>query len=178
MEGFQKILEKYQLEKWFRKENLIVLVLSGILLVVIALPVKEDSAKENLDTAMQEDMQGMDSDGLYKMYHTDSADLVMSNEDSGFYAAVDYITYLEGKLADILSQAEGAGNVSVMITLQESEELVVEEDQPIKTILPKVEGVVVIAPGADDGAVKKTITEMVQALFDIDIHKIKVVGSS
>ena len=40
-----QILEKYHMDKWFRKENLVVLVLTGILLSVIALPVKEkDSA--------------------------------------------------------------------------------------------------------------------------------------
>ena len=42
MSGFQKILEKYHLEKWFQKENLVVLILSGILLIVIALPTKDE----------------------------------------------------------------------------------------------------------------------------------------
>ena len=43
-----------------------------------------------------------------------------------------------------------------------------------KEMTPKIEGVVVIAQGGDDPVVMKNITEAVQALFDVDTHKIKV----
>ena len=46
MGAFYKFLEKYHMEKWFRKDNLIVMVLAGILLAVIALPTKEKENKE------------------------------------------------------------------------------------------------------------------------------------
>ena len=35
------------LEKWFRRDNLIVLVLAGILLFIVALPVKDKSDDKN-----------------------------------------------------------------------------------------------------------------------------------
>jgi stage III sporulation protein AG len=38
-----------------------------------------------------------------------------------------------------------------------------------------VEGVVVLAEGADDAVVVRNITAVVQALFDVDSHKIKVI---
>lgn len=44
-----------------------------------------------------------------------------------------------------------------------------------KTVQPSVEGVVVIASGGDNGAVKKNITEAIQALFGIEAHKIKII---
>ena len=109
----------------------------------------------------------------------------------------------------------GIGKVKVMITLQSSEELIVEKDEPmersntnetdsaggsrlitqmdsapatvfrtvgndsepyvVKTLSPKVEGVVVVAQGAGNGTVDKNITEMVQALFGVEAHKVKVV---
>lgn len=50
------------------------------------------------------------------------------------------------------------------------------EDGPyvIKEINPQVSGVLVIAEGAGSAAVKNEIYEAVEALFNIPIHKIKV----
>ena len=44
----------------------------------------------------------------------------------------------------------------------------------IKEISPKIEGVVVIAEGGDNPVVIQDISEAVQALFDVDTHKIKI----
>lgn len=45
----------------------------------------------------------------------------------------------------------------------------------VQTTLPEVQGVLVLAEGGDDGAVRLDIVEAVQVLFDLDAHKIKVV---
>lgn len=45
----------------------------------------------------------------------------------------------------------------------------------VKTILPKVQGVLVVAKGAGAGNVNRTIVEIVQALFGLEAHKVKVV---
>ena len=45
----------------------------------------------------------------------------------------------------------------------------------VMTIEPVVEGVVVIAQGADRGNVRENIIEAIQVLFDIDPNKIKIV---
>jgi stage III sporulation protein AG len=44
----------------------------------------------------------------------------------------------------------------------------------IQILQPQVEGVLVVAEGADNGTVKKNITEAVQVLFGIESHRIKV----
>lgn len=44
----------------------------------------------------------------------------------------------------------------------------------VKTLQPEVEGVLVVAEGADSSVVKKNITEAVEVLFGIDAHRIKV----
>ena len=49
------------------------------------------------------------------------------------------------------------------------------EPYVIKTLLPTVEGVVVVAEGAGNGSVSKNITEIVQALFGVEAHKVRVV---
>ncbi len=45
----------------------------------------------------------------------------------------------------------------------------------IKEIEPEIEGVVVAAEGGDNETIANEITQAVQVLFDIPIHKIKVV---
>lgn len=178
MGGFGKFLEKYHMEKWFQKENLVILVLAGILLIVISLPTKEENDRESNTNLYEESQEEV------------------TVQESKEQMTEDYVSSLEKKLAQTLSKIKGAGNVHVMITLQESEELVVEKDilaqeeqtvyesegdasvpYVIKTIYPKVAGVVVVAEGAGTGKVTQHITEAVQALFDIELHKIKVTGS-
>ena len=41
--------------------------------------------------------------------------------------------------------------------------------------MPRVEGIVVVAEGGNHSVVVKNITEAVSALFDVDVHKIKIV---
>ena len=45
----------------------------------------------------------------------------------------------------------------------------------VKEVSPVVEGVSVVAQGGGDALVQKNITEVIQALFGIEVHKIKVV---
>lgn len=45
----------------------------------------------------------------------------------------------------------------------------------IKTVEPIVEGVTVVAQGGDNPAIQKNISEVIQALFHLEVHKIRVV---
>lgn len=206
MGSLQKILEKYHMEKWFQRDNLIILVLAGILLVVIALPTEgaeEGTKTQNLDVLSE---AGQIQDTVA------SAAL---NEYESVYA---YAFFLEEKLENTLKEMNGVGRVRVMITLETSEERVVEKDEPLvrnntaendsnggsrtvyqtetgqetvyenrgeeeipyvtKTILPKISGVLIVAEGAGRGNISKSITDIAQALFDLEAHKIKVVAMS
>lgn len=69
-------------------------------------------------------------------------------------------TELERRLEAILGGMEGVGNVNVMITLQKDD---------------AVEGVAIVAEGGDNAVIVRNITEVVQALFHVDSHKIKVI---
>lgn len=44
-----------------------------------------------------------------------------------------------------------------------------------QTTQPEIEGVTVVAQGGGDALIQKNINEVIQALFDIEAHKIKVV---
>ena len=208
------ITTKEGIKKWFRKENLIVMVLGGILLLVIALPV--DGGKQGTDTrtsGSQSSLLTMDSligdtgEKTKESIGTSSAKIGSTDQE--------YAIYLEEKLRNALAKVAEVGEVEVLITLQSSGELVVEKEQPIvrsttsetdsqggsrevvemdsrentvyrsdgsasepyviKTLAPEIEGVLVIAEGAGKGTVSHSIVEIVQALFGIEAHKVKVV---
>ena len=173
---------KDNIKKHFPKKNQwLIVLLTGILLVVIALPTS-DGKSASEDT-------------------TDNTTKTIENQPS------DYAAQMEKKLVKILRNVEGVGDVKVMITLKESSEKVVEkdvakssrtaEDQVVesdsseatvysegsnsnqepyvsKEISPAVEGVLVIAEGGDNSVVVQNITEAIQALFNVEMHKIKV----
>lgn len=176
-----------------KKDQWLILLLVGILLLVIAMPV---SKKEDDDTGSKE---SKDTENYVKQDQSDTA----------------YARQLERRLEEVLQKVDGVGNVSVMITLSSSSEKVVEKDREIssdssreaaggsavsskssssetsvyyggsgdgapyvkKEISPEVEGVLVIAQGGDNAVVIGNITEAVQALFGVDTHKIKVMKS-
>ncbi len=202
--------EKKSLKQWFKRDNLIVLILSGILLFIIALPTKNDSEPSKGAENGQSNLLFGDNKAVLE-----TTNPIQQNSSINSGTEYDYVEYLEKRLEEALTDIHNVGKVKVMLTLQSSQELVVEKDTPttrsntnesdaeggnrmisqtetqettiyrtegnssepyvIKTILPKVEGVLVVAQGAGSGSVNKSITEIVQALFDVEAHKVKVV---
>lgn len=100
--------------------------------------------------------------------------IISTTESDSFYVTQpqvvdEYSALLEKQLEEMLSKVSGVGAVEVMITLQTIE----ERDQ---ILYPKVEGVLVSCQGAGKGSVNADITEAVQALFNLDAHKVKVLS--
>ena len=188
------------------KNNLVVLVLTGVLLMIIALPVKNKSTQ----SAENETEAQNNNNSYFNSSEYGGTGNYGENLSEGQF----YIARMEEKLEEALSQLEGAGKVEVLITLETSEEKIVEKDVPvirsnteetdsaggtrtinnvdmgestvfsntgnnsqpyvIKTMSPRIEGVVVLAEGAGNGNVSINISEAVQVLFGIEAHKIKV----
>lgn len=180
------------------KNQILILFLCGILLMIISIPVKEDTSH---------DRDSSDAEG-------ESLSETLMTENT------EYTQYLEHELEQMLHQMEDVGDVACMVTLSQSAEQVIEKDMETsnenitesdsqggtrttnqssksettiyhdeekgepyirKEISPKVEGVLVIADGGDNAVVVKNITESIQALFGIESHKIRIVkkgGSS
>lgn len=188
--GFYQKMKETIKEKGIKKDSLFIVLLAGVLLVVIALPVKDEKkTKENKEPAAVEEE---------------------TKEET------DYIEVLETRLKSALEKIDGAGAVEVMITLRASEAKIVEKDIPgessrttetdseggnreitqtqtsestvyetqadggsipyvVKQMEPEIEGILIIASGGDNAVVKQNISEAVLALFHIEAHKIKVV---
>lgn len=206
----KKWLGNKGVDKVFRKENLVLLVLGGILLFLIALPTeKQEKGETTLSVFTGENETEKEILSGERM----QGENVRIPE--GNKADTDYAAGLEQRLTDALSDMAEVGRVRVMITLKSSSELVVERETPvtrsattendaqggtrsintsqmeekvvystdgsssepyvIKTYVPEIEGVLVVAEGAGNGTVNRTVTEIVQALFGVEAHKVKVV---
>lgn len=192
---------KKRCKRLFRRENLVVLILSGVLLFIVALPVKDSKVREPSSGEQNASKEAEKTGGYPSGKEGESA--------------ADYCRHLEQELAGILSKMSGVGKVEVMITLKNSGEKVIEKDGQrvesdtaekdsqggsrsisqtdirestiydtsggesapyvVKTLYPAVEGVVVVAEGADTGRNNRDISDAVCALFGIDAHKVKVV---
>ena len=112
-----------RLRKWFHKDNLIVLVLAGILLFVIALPT--ESKAEGTKTAQPEN--SFLAEKSSEEGNTAANNAGMSKQKSSLD---EYKSEQELRLKELLEAMEGVGSVEVMLTFVSSEELVVEKDKP------------------------------------------------
>lgn len=88
-----------------------------------------------------------------------------------------YQEQLEQKLADILSNIEGTGKISVMITMESTEENVLSEKETVKSVItPRVRGVIVICDGGENVVVKQKIVDAVTKVFDISTTRVSVIN--
>ena len=199
-------IKKKGLEKYFRRDNLLILVLAGILLFIIALPTSDG---EKADSGMKEKTKALSGETLQ------TGDGQTPGVNPGTGTDEDYAAAMEQRLTEALADMAGVGKVRVMITLKSSRGLVVEKEEQmeqssvketdsqggsrisyqasreetvvrstdgsnsepyvVKSYVPEIEGVLVVAEGAGSGTINRTVTEVVQALFGVEAHKVKVV---
>lgn len=187
-------------DKLLKKENMIVFVLLGILLLVIAIPL--DSINRRSDT---------------KEAKADEEVTVLPEKDKGTTdESMEYCLALETRIEELLSVMDGVGKVQAMVTISASREMIVEKDEPVnratvtetdgsggsrstnessyeyetiyitdsegnkapyvvKQIEPEIQGITVVAQGGGNAIVQKNISDVLEALFHIEAHKIKVV---
>jgi len=155
-----------------KKDQLLIVVLLGLLLAVIAIPAEKKERKQEKSESISE--TAADTEEL------------------------DYESQMEQKLEELLGSVDGIGRVRVMLTYEGTgekrvekdrfqtadesrEETVYEEDGSrgkapyvISETNPKVTGVLVIAEGGGNSRIKQEILEAAQALFGIEAHKIKI----
>lgn len=183
----EKIIESI---KQVKREQWLIGIIVGALLLVIAVPVKKEDAQDNLQ---KEEVQTQESS-------------LQVEELTAFY---------ENQLEETLSLVWGVGKVKVSITMESTGSKIIEKDAPYSTeknvqkeetgsessseswrreentvyeetengaqipyviseIYPEIRGVIVVAQGGDDPVIVQQIQEAVMALFHMDAHKIKV----
>ena len=111
-----------------------------------------------------------------------------------------YVTNLEYRLSTALSQVDGAGSVTVVITVESGMETVLATEKTVtenpdksvttsetpiiingKTVVlmekyPKIVGVLIVAQGADNFAIMNKLQQATVSLLDIDISKVEILS--
>lgn len=185
------------------KENMAVLALLGLLFMVIALPTgggKGKGAGEEIRSGQSvsetESGEGADipPETAGQAYAEDMErrleELLSCMDGVGQVKVMVTMSASEEKVVekDVPSSAEsiletdsaGGTRESVSNTQEEGTVYITDASgsrTPYvkKTLEPSVEGVTVVAQGGGNPVIQKSVTEVIEALFDVDAHKIRVV---
>lgn len=193
----KKILGKISGGKKLGKDQCLILILAGILLCVISLPVEKDKSKSDLldesGTIMKKE-HTFDKEEISRDYVTYWEEKLEESlqcvEGAG---EVRVLIYTGGSEETILARdgseefsdttetdaAGGSRHISenrldktVVRTVDERGQNV---PLVVRTVAPDVEGVLVIAQGADRQQVRRDIIEAIQVLFDVDMNRISII---
>ncbi len=120
-------------KRWFRKmekrekmgkDQFVICILAGILLIVIAVPSTEKTSRKAAEYGL------LDSKSDIIEENNGSEDDI-GLEIEKINSTEEYERYMENKLEQAISVMEGAGKVKVIVTVSASKELVVEKDMPV-----------------------------------------------
>ena len=123
------------------KNNLLIIVLLGVLFMVIAIPVDtagtggKSASGRNDNSSYQTKNTGTGYQAGGTAAYTAAGDGTAGYDETAGTGYVweqeQYIKEMEAKAESLLSGVNGAGQVKVMITLRASSEQVVEKDMPV-----------------------------------------------
>lgn len=186
--------------KKLRKDQCLILVLVGMLLCVISLPTDKeqsksriwDSANDKIKSEQTFEIENKrdESSGYAAQWEEKLEESLRYVEGAG---QVQVLITLAGSEEQVLTRdgleeisetletdaAGGSRRVSET-RMDKSVVRTVDErgkDVPlvVRTIAPKVEGVVVIAQGAGSAQVRRDIIEAIQVLFEVDMNRIAII---
>lgn len=178
--------------KNMKKTDWLILVLIGILILIIAVPTNGEKSKGSSPT--DEELAVAENQAAAQNSRQDGADDTVKSKEV-------YVKALEEELADLLGAMSGVGKVKVMITLQNMGEDILDKNMDsdensyssstvlydcgdyeapyvIRQDAPQIEGVVVVCEGGGDAVVAAKISDVIQSLFSVEMHKITVVKMS
>lgn len=197
LEDGKKLLDRLTGGKKIRKDQCLIVILLGVLLCVISLPVEKSTVKSDIsdraDDKISEHKQsatGNESADYVREWEKKLEESLLYIEGAGQVKVLITLKESEQKILakdgteDISetteTDASGGSRRMTESRMEKNTVYTVDErgqDVPyvVKTITPTVEGVVVIAQGADIPRVRQNIIESIQVLFDIDMNKITIV---
>ncbi len=202
MKDIKQLLDKGK-EMFIRKDRLLIGLLSGILLLVIIWPVPEEKSPKESEESFLWDTKSNNIEYIERNEtgYTSASDpaaglerrleeLLSSMEGVGEVRAMITLASSAEKIIEKDSpisrsntqEEDSAGGVRNLQELDSDESTVYmtgENGERIPYVVmersPGIEGVSVVAQGGGNALVQKNIIEVIQALFGIDVHKIKVV---
>ena len=204
MEGGKKLLDKLTGGKKLDKDQCLIIILVGILLCVIALPARKNDAESDIsyisngtiDHNITEEEGGAsqgnpeNAESYAEYWEKRLEDALTCVDGVGIVRVLITLKESEHRIVEKdgpeeysntkeTDAAGGSRTIGESRTERNTIYTVDENGQNvpyvIKTIPPTVEGVVVIAQGAQTQSVQDNIIDAIQVLFDIDANKIKIV---
>ncbi|MGN1138415.1 MAG: hypothetical protein ACI4RM_03130 [Ruminococcus sp.] len=97
-----------------------------------------------------------------------------SEQKDTSYSVTEYKDDMQSSVENLLSQVDGVGNVTVLLTIENSVECVYLENNSTKTkeIEPIIRGVVVACDGGDDPIVIERVLNVVTKALNISSAKV------
>ena len=197
VEEGNKIMQKLTAGRKLQKDQCLIIVLVGILLCVIAIPTNKKESESNLsnikDDIVDDHMasESMDIPVDYVGCWEDKLeDALRYVEGVGKVRVLITLHNSEQKVVEKdgpeehseTTETDAAGGSRTIGDSRTEKSTIYTADGQgrdvpyvVMTIEPVVEGVVVIAQGADRENIRENIIEAIQVLFDIEANKIKIV---
>ncbi len=192
MKDVKHTLEKVKGKKW-GKEEWLILILVGILLLIVFYPKSKaeteipDMAENNefietqigcIDFSYKNQMEMQLEDVLKSIDGIDNVHAMITFKGSQEEVVLKEISLTE----ETTKEEDTAGGVREILTGNTEETVCYsntskENSTPyiIHTKAPEVEGVLIVVGGKNAGTLRIQIVQAVQALFDVDSHKVVVI---
>lgn len=171
------------------KTGWILLVLLGLLFLVIALPTGDGEEKKAADSTANTQTEGRTNVPDEKSEMEERLELALSNME-GVGKVQVMITYKDsgtqvvekdgGSSSNRTTETDESGGTREIMEQERDETTVYDaggEGEPFiaKELTPEIEGILIVAEGGGNTAVKQNISNAVLALFPVEAHKIMVV---
>ncbi len=174
------------------KDKLILLIIAGVVLVLCTMWESDEGDDKNTNEGIVVEETGNPDDMKYTEEYIGVQEKKLAEmlcQIEGVENVHVMITVKNGASKDVLmerdvsyedtSEDDGAGGKRNIYTYSEDNQTVYVTDENGKTIpyvlsrmTPDIEGVAVIAHGAENVLIKEKIINLIKALFGIDINKI------
>lgn len=192
---FEKLIEGLKEKgegKKLKKDQLVIMLLVGILLIIIVLPTepKKEKKKETETGISQKESETTLTEDDYVAALEKKLKEVLSKVDG--VGKVEVMITLKSSAEKVVEKdipntrsevtetdSEGGERITKESTSTETTVYVQEENggsspYVIKELEPKIGGVIVIAEGGGNPVAARNISEAIMALFEVEVHKIKV----
>ena len=186
--------------KKLRKDQCLILILVGMLLCVISLPTEKEKTKSNIwdisndrieNEQTFENAKERDAFGGYAAQWEEKLEESLRFVEGAGQVQVlitlagseEQVLTRDGteEVSETLETDAAGGSRHVSETRMDKSVVRTVDDRGkdiplvVRTIAPKVDGVVVIAQGAGSARVRRDIIEAIQVLFEVDMNRIAII---
>lgn len=192
MGKFKQMIQKAGEKKWGREEW-VIMILAGIFLLIVFLPTSkkesenvglkrteafEESVEDSVGNAYKEQMEKQLEDVLKSIDGIDAVSVMITLKTSEEEVVLKESVNVHETTAE--EDKEGGKREIESESITESvcymkDESEISVPYVAYTVSPKVEGVLIVVGGNKAATLRVQIVKAVQALFDVDSHKVVVI---